>query len=67
VTLALVGVAGISGVTKMIAARRACVTFAGFDSHGSVRTMWKALNLIAANAGSDTKKGQTKKHENKRE
>ena len=45
VTLARLGVARISGVTKMIAARGACMTFAGFHRHRPLGTVRKALEL----------------------
>src|ERR1700757_483094 len=34
------------------------MTFAGFHAHGSLGTVWKALNLIAENAGSVTRKNK---------
>ena len=67
VTLARLSVARVSGMTEMIAAGRACVTFAGFHAHMSLGTMWKALEFDRGKCGLGHEKGQTEEHEKKRE
>jgi hypothetical protein len=67
VTLACLSVARVSGMTEMIAARRARVTFAGFHAHMSLGTMWKALEFDRGKCRIGHEKGQTEEHEKKRE
>jgi hypothetical protein len=44
-TLTGIGVAGISGVTEVVAARRSRMALASFHGHDSHGTHWKALIL----------------------
>lgn len=42
------------------------MTFAGFHGHGSIRTVWKALEFDRRQGGLSNEKGQTEKREQKR-
>jgi hypothetical protein len=54
-------------MTKMIAARGASVTFAGFPAHGTIGAVCKALELDRRRGGLEDEKGQTEKRENQRQ
>ena len=43
------------------------MTFAGFHAHGSIRTMWKALEFDRRKGGLGDEKAQTEKGESKRQ
>lgn len=43
------------------------MTFAGFHAHGSIRTVWKALEFNRRKGGLGDEKAQTEKRESKRQ
>jgi hypothetical protein len=54
-------------MTKVIAAGCACVTFAGFQAHGSLATVRKTLEFDRRKCGACDEKAQSETYENKRQ